>query len=64
MPLQMRRRIAVVGNDGNATTGDNDINGNGTMGDKLDDDGNNTIGDDIDDDCNGATGYNDKDNGD
>ena len=50
------------------TTGDddNDVNGDGTTGSKVNDDGNGVTGDDDDDDGatgSGATGYYDDDDG-
>ena len=57
LPLPMRRRLAIVNDDGDSATGDkvND-DGNGATGDDVDDDGEGATYDDIYDDCDGATG--------
>jgi hypothetical protein len=70
----MRRRLAIIDNDGDGATGDNDdgggVTGDGKDGDGAtgdDNDGNSATGDDDDGDGatgNGATGYNDDDDGD
>ena len=44
LPLLMRRRLAIVNDDGDSATGN-----------KVNDDGNGATGDDVDDDGDGAT---------
>jgi hypothetical protein len=75
LPSPMRRRLAVVDNDGDGTKGDDE--NDGAMGDDEDDnpddatdnevednDGDDATDDDIDDDCDGATGDDDDDDND
>jgi hypothetical protein len=53
----LRRRLAVVDDDGDGATGDkvND-DGNDATGDDIDNDGEGATYNDIDDDCDGTTG--------
>ena len=74
LPLPMHRRLAVVDNDGNGATGDNDddVDNDGATGDDDDQDGatdnkvddddvDGAMNDDINDECDGTTGDNDDD---
>jgi hypothetical protein len=75
LPSSMRRRLAVVNDDGDGAKGDN--NDDGATGDDKDDDpddatddevedddGDGVTDNDIDNDCDGATGDNDDDDND
>jgi len=75
LPSPMRKRLAVVNNDGNGAKGNNDDNGTtgnnevddpdyATDDEVVDDDGDGMTDNDINDDCNGATGDDNNNDGD
>jgi len=61
LPLLMCRRLAIVDDDGDGATGNNDnYDGDGATGyDNNDDDCNGATGDETDDDGNDTMGYDD-----